>query len=104
VAAEDGLAAAWVIAAGVDLVLIALFLLFGVKARAGRSWAFVVGMALYALDALIALAFEDWMSLGFHGWALFSLWGGLGALRKLDAMGPEVVQPPLPVMAEPPAA
>ena len=75
------------IAFGIDTVLVGLFAGFGLKARAGARWALVAGTALYALDAALALPFQDWMSLAFHGLALFYLSRGFGVLKQLEALG-----------------
>ena len=74
------------IAVLIDLVIIGLFVLFGYFAVRGRRWAFIVGMALYTLDALLMLAFQDWLGLGFHGLFLFGLFGGLRALNELNKL------------------
>jgi hypothetical protein len=75
--------------AAVSLILNALvlgiFVLFGVFARKRNTWAFVLGMGLYALDALIYVLGGDWLGVGFHGLVLFFLWGGFNAHRKLQA-------------------
>jgi hypothetical protein len=40
-------------------------------------------MALYVLDALLALWLESWISLAFHGLALFFIFNGLRAANAL---------------------
>lgn len=69
-----------------DAVVLGLFVLFGVFARRGGIWAFITGMVLYALDAGIYAVLPEtpqWVPIGFHAFALFSMWGGLTAARKL---------------------
>jgi hypothetical protein len=88
----DGLAvaiggAAFAVPIVVNLVVVGLFVLFGVYARKGRYWAFVVGMVLYGLDALIFVPFGDWLPVGFHAFALVMIALGVNALRKLRAAG-----------------
>jgi hypothetical protein len=68
-----------VIAAGI-------FVLFGVFARKRYKWAFVVGMILYALDGLIFLLLGDLLSVGFHIFVLFCIFGGFKACGKLNGM------------------
>lgn len=66
-------------------VLIALFV-------AGFAWLskrripaiFVIGMILYAFDGLLFIFFEDWMSAAFHAYALYGMWSGWSAYRKLS--------------------
>ena len=72
----------------VDLGVAGMFVAFGMLARKGYTWAFVVGMAIYALDAMLYLLVQDWLAIGFHGLFLFYLFQGLRAstdLAKLKA-------------------
>jgi hypothetical protein len=66
-----------------DLCVAGLFVLFGWLANHRKGWAFAIGMVLYAADALIFVLVQDWLSIGFHGFALFGLFGGYAALKKL---------------------
>src|SRR5688572_4309078 len=50
-----------------------VFVLFGLFARRGSARAFVAGMVLYAMDALIFLATGDWIAIGFHAFVLLML-------------------------------
>ena len=70
-----------------DALVLGLFVLLGVFARKGMVWAFVTGLVLYALDALIFVLLPDepqWLPIGFHGYVLFCIWGGLRATRRLQ--------------------
>lgn len=78
------------------LVVAGVFAGFGVMARRRHTWAFALGMTFYAFDALIYLLFQDWMSFGFHIFALVCLWTGLKACRALN-------QQPLPPLMAPAA-
>lgn len=69
-----------------SLVVSGVFFLFGVFAKKRHLWAFIVGMVLYAFDGAIFLLGPDWLSVGFHGFALFSMLGGLVATQKLNAL------------------
>ena len=82
-AASEGAAAIRVIAFVVNLIAAGFFVLMGVVARKGYPWAFVVGMALYALDGLVFLWAGDWWSIAFHLFALWGLFRGVQAIRKL---------------------
>lgn len=73
----------------VDLAIIGSFAIFGLLARQRQVWAFIVGMVLYALDIFMALVLEMWISVIFHGFALFGLWGGMQATRTLNRLGKE---------------
>ena len=78
-----------------DLIAAGLFALFGYMAGRRQSWAFVVGMALYLLDAGVCFFIEFWLGLAFHAFALYSIFGGYkasAALAELDRQVP----PPAP--------
>lgn len=62
-----------------DAMAIGMFVLFGVFALRRHNWAFIVGIILYGLDAVLTLLFQSWLSLAFHAWALFSLVAGMRA-------------------------
>jgi len=69
----------------IDLIIALVFVLFGWLANRRHGWAFIVGMVLYAMDGLIFLLVGDWLGVGFHGFALFCIFAGYSALRKLQA-------------------
>jgi len=60
-----------VIALLFDAVVAAGFAGLGLAARKAASWAFIVGMSIYGLDALLLAWATDWLSVAFHGLALF---------------------------------
>jgi hypothetical protein len=66
-----------------SLLISGIFVLFGFLSRKKIMGIYIAGMVLYALDGLIFLLIGDWLSLGFHVFVLFSLFGGLKALRVL---------------------
>jgi hypothetical protein len=66
-----------------DVFIALVFVLFGWLARKRMAAAFIVGMLVYFCDGLIFLLVQDWMSIGFHGFALFWIFGGLSAMKKL---------------------
>lgn len=70
-----------------------VFVLFGILARKGRGWAFVVGMLLYAADGAIYAYFEDWFSAGFHVFALLFIFQGARALRALKNAAAQIAEP-----------
>ena len=67
---------------GIDLMIAGIYALFGWLAARRRTWAFAVGMILYAMDGMIFLFFRDFLGLAFHGWVLFSLFTGLHACYR----------------------
>lgn len=65
-----------------------VLVLFWNFARKGEQWAFIVGMLLYAADALVLLYFKDILGVAFHAYALFRIYSGMAgipALQKLEA-------------------
>lgn len=79
----------------ISAMIAGTFCLFAVMGRRGKVWAFLVGMGLYGLDAVLYLLFADWMSFAFHVFALFWIYAGFSALRKLrqDEVRHEAVVP-----------
>jgi hypothetical protein len=69
-----------------DAVIAGIVAGFGVFARKRLRWAFIIGMILYALDGLIFLWVGDYLSIGFHLFALYGLYRGVNALGHLAAL------------------
>ncbi len=74
-----------------DLLLAGLFCLFGLLSGRKHTWAFIVGIILYALDALIFLLITDWIAIAFHVLALFFIFNGLRALLRLNELAQAIV-------------
>ncbi|MBZ5572583.1 MAG: hypothetical protein LAO09_11985 [Acidobacteriia bacterium] len=66
---------------GINGFVAGVFVLFGYFAVKGQKWAFLVGMALYALDGLLLFSMKDYLSVGFHAYALFAIYRGLQAVE-----------------------
>jgi hypothetical protein len=65
-----------------------VFVVFWNFARKGQQWAFIVGMALYALDAMVMLYFKDILAVAFHGYGLYRIYSGMSGiphLRNIEA-------------------
>jgi len=69
-----------------DLIVVGMFVLFGVFAQRLHRWALVVGIVCYILDSLIFLWLQDWFSLAFHAFVLYGLWRGWSATNQLRAL------------------
>lgn len=67
-----------------DLIFIIGFALAGYYANKRFTWVFVIGLIVYAADALIVLALGDIMMALFHAWALFNIVRGFLACRQLQ--------------------
>lgn len=70
----------------VNLFIAGVFLLFWNFARKGEKWAFLTGMALYAIDGLILLPFKDFLGLAFHAYALFRIYNGMKGVPVLESL------------------
>jgi hypothetical protein len=80
-----------------DVLIAGVFALVGWFALKRHLWSFIVGMALFALDALILLAFQVWISFAFHALVIYWIFGGYSAARKLTALEKEMrAMPPPP--------
>jgi hypothetical protein len=78
-----------VVAFALNLIVLLICVGFGIFAQKGHTWAFVVGMVLYAADGLIFLWVQDWLSLGFHAFVLYGMYRGLAANRRLAELKAE---------------
>jgi hypothetical protein len=70
----------------VNVFIAGLFLLFWNFARKGEKWAFLVGMALYAIDGLILVPFKDFLGVAFHAYALFRIYHGMQGVPVLEEL------------------
>ena len=82
---EPGIATALMIGAiGFSVVISIALVACGWLSRKRILWIFGGGMFLYLLDGLLYLLLGDLLSAGFHGYALFSMFQGFNAYRKLN--------------------
>jgi hypothetical protein len=79
-----------IFAIGFSVVAALIVAGFGMLARKGYLIPFAIGMVLYLLDGLIFLAFQDILSVAFHGWALYCMWCGFSAFRQIKAVEAEL--------------
>src|SRR5262245_26775344 len=68
------------------LLMAGLFVIFGVLARKFFYWAFIVGIAVYALDSLLLLYAPDYVPLAIHAIVLFLFSKGVSASKKLSEL------------------
>ena len=78
-AGQTGFALSLIINGGVA----AVFVLFWNFARKGEQWAFVGGMGLYIVDALVMLMSRDILAVAFHAYALYRIYRGYKGIRAL---------------------
>jgi hypothetical protein len=72
-----------------NVVVAAACVAFGVLGSRRKTWAIWMGMALYALDGLLLLAFKDILSVAFHGYVLYRLYQSFGAIQVLEKLEPK---------------
>jgi hypothetical protein len=72
-----------IVGLALDVMIALVFVLFGWLARKRMGWAFILGMLLYFVDGLIFLLVQDWLSIGFHAFALFCIFGGYASMKRL---------------------
>jgi hypothetical protein len=89
-----------VVALVFDAFAVGLFALIGYFAAKRHAWAFVVGLALYALDALFFLIFRAWLGLAFHAYVVYSIFGGYRACARLAEMDRQSAAVPPPPAVE----
>lgn len=68
----------------INVIIAGIFAAFGYFGIKRHRVPIIVGMVLYVLDGLLLLLFQDFLSAGFHLWALFGIWGGLRAVSELE--------------------
>jgi hypothetical protein len=92
---DGGLNVFTVVTLMLDVLVAGLFALFGFFAGKGSAAMFIIGIALYLLDALLYLLLGDVLAAGFHGLALFFMFRGMMAsfeLKKAMKSSP-MIQP-----------
>lgn len=83
----------------IDALIIGVVALFGVMAGKGKGWAFIVGGVLLLLDTLFVLSFQMWISVAIHAWAVFSIFSGWNANKKLQQLQAAQAAGPSPWVA-----
>ena len=89
-----------------NILVAGVFVLIGWLALKRHLWSFVVGMVLFALDALLLLAFQVWISFVFHAVVIYWIFNGYQAGRRLSALEAEMrsaAPPPPPDLSQAPA-
>ncbi len=84
--ADGGPAFLRVLAIVTNFVLFAAFALFGYYAGKQFKGAFLAGIVLYVLDALLVLLFGDYLMAAFHAFALFFIVRGYLACRDIHTL------------------
>jgi len=90
VAAELGGSAPKIIALFLDMILTAVFVVFGVLANKRLLWAYILGMAIFVIDGLISLMMQDLIGVVAHVVVLVFMVPGFLAGKKMLELEQEV--------------
>ena len=69
------------VALSLDVLICGVVALLGFFAIKRQDWAFIVGLALLALDTVLSVQQEAWFSVAFHVWAIVSIFMAFRASR-----------------------
>ena len=81
---------------GVNVLVAAIFVLYGILGRKRQRLFFIIGIVAYVLDTIVFIVFKEYSAVAFHLLALWGLFGGLRAmnsLAKLDQPAPAALSP-----------
>lgn len=84
----------------VNLFIAGVFYMFWHFARRGEKWAFLAGMALYAVDGMILVPFKEFLSVAFHAYALFRIYGGMQGLPVLEELRRRTMAADAPIVPQ----
>jgi len=83
---------AWIAVTGIAAGVLALC---GYFARRGARWAFLAGMMLYVLDALVCFDIREYLEGAVHAYALFRIFQGFQAAQRFAIVSAsQAVYPP----------
>lgn len=69
-----------------DVILTAIFVLFGVLASKRHLWAYILGMVAFVVDGLVSLVIQDMIGVIAHVVVLVFMIPGFMAGRKLEEL------------------
>lgn len=70
----------------INLLIAGIFIFIGIKARQAIKSAFIIGLILYGLDALIFLGFGIWLPFLFHCFVSYMIFKGMRQVDSYQAM------------------
>ena len=70
----------------IDVMVAVVFLIIGLWSSRCNHFAFGTGLVLYAADAALLLLSHDYLSVAFHGVALFYMYRGFAAAQQLHGL------------------
>lgn len=69
----------------VSIAVSSIYVICGRFANKGFKAAFIVGMVLYIIDAIIYIVLGDFLSVAFHAFALYEIYKGIKASKLLNS-------------------
>jgi hypothetical protein len=78
---------------GFSIFMSLVFCGFGWMAGKRYQPLFLLGMALYLLDGLLFVLLGQILAAAFHAYALYGMWGGFQAYRRLAALERKLMDP-----------
>lgn len=97
---EEAAVGEWIsyVLLGINILISLGFCLFGIAGKKSKMGIYIIGMILYGMDALLFLAVADYLSFGFHIFALYFLVKGIGKMKELQAsIGASAVLDAVPI-------
>src|SRR6185436_15902650 len=82
-----------IVAFGFSAAMSLVFCGFGWLALKRYQPLFLMGMLLYLLDGLLFLLMGEIMAAAFHAYALYCMWGGFQAYRRLAVLERQLMDP-----------
>lgn len=82
---SNGFSAFSVVALMLNVLIAAIFALFGYFAGRGSVLMFITGIFIYVLDALLYIFVGDYLAAGFHAFALFFIIRGMMAAVEFNS-------------------
>jgi hypothetical protein len=75
-----------------NLLITGFFVYIGYSSRKYSKWAFLTGVLIYTLDALLFLYFKEWMAVVFHIFVLFMLSRGFFKVFEYEKACKQIVE------------
>lgn len=85
--AFQGNSTATIIVIIADIVIAAFFFACGIFMKKQLTWVAIFGTIVYIIDGVLLFFIQDFLSLAFHGYALFYIIRGIAALMKYKSLG-----------------
>lgn len=75
-----------IIALIINILIAGVYAFLGLLSSKGRGWVFILGIALYGIDALLFIIIQDWISIAFHLLAIYGFIRAIIASKNLKKL------------------